>query len=46
MDILIGLVIVSFCIGVLNGAVYGWLFFGGFLLIAGIYDTFFGEDNG
>ncbi len=36
MTILIGLLIVSLCVGVLFGAVYGWLVFGGCLLFLGL----------
>ena len=45
MDILIGLVIVSICLGNLYGTAYGWLFFGGFVLLAGLYDMFFDKDK-
>lgn len=45
MDLLIGLVIVAICVGILNGAIYGWLFFGVVLMLTGISDYFNGDSD-
>jgi len=45
VDLLIGLVIVAICVGILNGAVYGWLFFGVVLMLTGISDYFNGGSD-
>ena len=36
MDFGIGVIVVSICIGVIHGAVYGWLFFGCMLMALGV----------
>lgn len=40
-DFMLGLIIVSFCIGILNGAVYGWMFFGVVLMMSGLLNWVF-----
>jgi hypothetical protein len=43
MDFFLGVIIVSVCVGVINGAVYGWLFFGLVLILSGIIQTIVGK---
>lgn len=38
MDMLLGLIIVSCCIGSLFGAVYGWLAFGTVVFVSGFIE--------
>ena len=37
-DFSVGVIVVSICIGVIHGAVYGWLFFGSMLIALGIVE--------
>lgn len=37
-DIFVGLVIISICTGTINGAVYGWLVFGTFVFLFGLFE--------
>lgn len=38
-DFSVGVIVVSICIGIINGAVYGWLFFGLMLMGLGIVES-------
>lgn len=38
-DFSVGVIVVSICVGVINGAVYGWLFFGSMLIALGIIES-------
>jgi hypothetical protein len=43
MDWAIGVIIVSICLAIIYGAVYGWLFFGAMCMITGVVESVVGK---
>jgi hypothetical protein len=43
MDWSVGVIMVSICIGIIYGAVFGWLFFGAMLMITGVVEGIIGK---
>jgi hypothetical protein len=43
MDWVVGVIMVSICLGSIYGAVYGWLFFGVMLMLTAVIEVVVGE---
>ena len=43
MDWAIGVIIVAFCLGIIYGAVYGWLFFGAMCMLTAVVEGIVGK---
>jgi hypothetical protein len=43
MDWVVGVIMVSICLGIIYGAVYGWLFFGVMLMLTAVIEGVVGK---